>query len=450
MSINKFQEKVFRTGCGSAVLYVCAAVFFGGMFYTCALGGRDKDQNGSGQRVVAVEIGDSPVYYDDLSRMIDQQRQQAIQQSGQGASPDALSPIDEAQIESRVLTGFVDQGVAFTLAEKAGVKFTDQAMSKQEEHTIEEQVMMTRMQLVQQGKLKPDATDKEFDSVLKQMQGESVTEKKTRFHQQLVAVLKDPKIRPVLELEVAKPLLLDSITASIKPSPAELKASYDSYQFKRILFAVHPGSTVDSQIAKAQADLKSGSTFEQAVDRYSSEHPMKGKKLSENSIDLTPSEFDTIPDYKPLKAIKLGQVSDVIETPQGKAIYKLIAIKNMAPPDLTSPKANGRYVQQYASQKAQSELDGNIKQFMKSGALVWKIQGLKALFDWAELKQDTTISPTVLPTRMAAVVDEAKKASSSSTSDSRPAMLAWYAAFDSIWTAPGAENLSFGPIESKC
>lgn len=440
MSINKFQETILKSGCGTAVLYVSAAVFFGGMFYLgCGLGGGIKNPNDPTARVVAVQVGEVPVYADDLAKMMNDQRQQTIQQSGRAGSPDAISPLEEAQIDANVLENAVSGNAAYSLALKRGVKFTDAAISKEEEKQLDQEMMMTRMQLVQGGKLKPDATDKDFDAVLQKQEGMSATQRKTMFHTRLVEALKDKKIRPELEVSLARQLLLDAITSSIKPTLAELKASYDSYVFKRILFAQHPGATVDSQIAKAQADLKAGQSFEQVVDRYSSEPPIKGKKLSDNTINLTAAQFDSNPDYKALKPLKQGQTSDVIDTAQGKAIYKLTAIKPSGPPDLESNKA--KYEQSYASQKAQTELTETLKGFLKSDQVKWNNASLKALFDWSQLRQDTSIPASEVPTKMAGIVDEAKKAFTSSQGDTRPALLAWFAAFDTIWNAPTADKV---------
>ncbi len=134
MSINKFQEKVFRTGCGSAVLYVCAAVFFAGMFYVgCGMGGGLKGQDGDESRVVAIQVADIKVYYDDLQKIVEGQFQKTIEDSGRPNSADLLSPMDQAQIESNVLNSIVEGNAGYYLAQKAGVKFTDSAMSREEE-----------------------------------------------------------------------------------------------------------------------------------------------------------------------------------------------------------------------------------------------------------------------------------------------------------------------------
>jgi hypothetical protein len=233
-------------------------------------------------------------------------------------------------------------------------------------------------------------------------------------------------------------LYIAAVQASINPSDEELKATYDTYEFKRILFITQKGSVVD-QIKKAQADLKSGTTFEQAIDRYSGEPVIKGKKLSDNTTDVSGVQFDTFPEYKTLKGLKPGQISDVIESPQGKSIYKLITIKNNAPADLKTNKK--KYVDSYAIQRAQTQYQEQIKAFLKSGSVVWKIQGLKAIYDWNTVQNDFMMAPAEKQTKMAEIVDEARKAMTSSATDQRPAALAWYAAFDYLYSQPASDKV---------
>ena len=440
MSINKFQEKVFRTGCGSAVLYVCAAVFFGGMFYMgCGLGGGTNRQGGGDNRVVAFQVGDTPVYYEDFNRIVDRQRDQQKMQTGRMASPDALSPNDEANILGGVLTQYITSFGNIALAKKVGVKFTDAQITQTlEKEELEAQIMQKRTEFVSQKKLKADATAAEFDAALKKEKFPTVAEIKKTFQKNLTTQLKDEKTRPGLEEQVARSLYIAAVQASINPSDDELKATYDAYEFKRILFGDQKGA-VDGQIKKAQADLKSGTTFEQAIDRYSSEPAIKGKKLSDTTTDVRGAEFDMFPDYRPLKSLKPGQVSDVIQSPQGKAIYKLIGVKNNAPADLKTNKK--KYVDSYAMQKAQTQYQEQIKAFQKSGSVVWKIQGLKAIYDWVSIQQDFMAPPAEQQTKMAAVVDEARKAMTASATDQRPAALAWYAAFDFLYSQPGSDKV---------
>jgi hypothetical protein len=418
-------------------------VFFGGMFYLgCGLGGGSNSGNGD-NRLVAFQVGDTPVYYDVFNQNVTAQREQMQMQKG-GASADSLSPQEEAQIEAQVLDQYITSLGTIALAKKAGVKFSDQQITQAlERDVLESQITGERTNLVNQKKLKPDANAAEFDAALKKEKIPTVAEIRKRFHENMAKDLKDDKTRPGLEEQVARPLLMASLQASMKPSLEELKATYNTFEFKRILFAAHPGSTVDSQIAKAQADIKAGTTFEQAIDRYSSEPPLKGKKLSDNTIDLSGSQFDMFPEYRALKPLKQGEVSDVIDTPQGKAIYKLILIKNGAPKDLeTNTK---KYSDMYTMQKAGTEFQNELKKFTQSGQIVWKIAGLKALYDWFQVMRDFTLSPAERTEKMQGVVEEAKKAMGAAGNDTRPAALAWFSAFDSIWSTPTADKVKLRP-----
>lgn len=419
------------------ILYVCAAVFFAGMFYLgCGMGG---DQNRGGERneggAVAFQIGNTPVLYEDFNNELSQQLEQ---QMGQGGTPESVSPLMDAEMEAQLIQQDVQKYGTLELARRAGVKFTDDQIRKQMELEVESQISSQRMQMIQQKKLNANATPKEFDEALKKNNMPTVAEIQKRFADQINTLLKDPSIRPKVEQQVAPMLVMAALQASVHPSLAEIKATYDSYQFKQILFVAHPGSTVDSQIAKVQADLKAGSSFEQEVNRYSSTPPVKGKKLSENVITIMGTQFAMIPYYAPLKNLKPGQVSDPIDTPQGKSIYKLVNVKNAAPPDLEKNQA--KYEKDFAMQQAQTQMEEQLKSLSQS--VQWKIPGLKALYDWSQARFNG--SPAQMTQAMQAVISESKQAAHTSAF-ARPAMLAWYAAFDSIWNAQGADKTKLLP-----
>jgi len=432
VSINKFQEKIFRTGCGSAVLFVCAGVFLGGMFYAgCGLGGRTNNQAQDQERTVAVKVGDNPIYAEDLGKMMDNARQNALQRSQVGG-PDALPPSQEAYDSAMVINEALE-GVGYLyLAKKAGATFSDDSIRKVEMADFESKVLQTKMALQTQKLLKPNATDKEFDEVLKKQAGGTLAELKKQFNTSVETNLKDPKIRPTMESSIAKKVLGDTLEAKSKPSDAEVKASYDSYVFKRILFSMDPDA--DNQIKKALADIKGGLTFEQAMDRYSKEPgTAKGKKASDSTTEINAPQFDAIPDYAPLKTLKPGEVSGVVNSPQGKAIYKLITVKSTVPPDFDKKKSD--YIKDFVHIKIGREVDNQMKDLLSSGLVKWENPGFKALFDWYRVTNDFSPSntPDAQRNKLTAVIADARKALNGKGSDSRAALLAWFGSVDRMW-----------------
>ena len=406
----------------------------------CGMGARTSGANQDQEKKVAVTIGDSPLYAEDLSKMIEANRQRALQGVTEGG-PDALPPAQEAYVQGQTINQALE-GVGFTyLAKKAGATFTDEAIKKAEMATFEQEVIQTKFALQSQKMLKPGATDKDFDEVLKKQAGGTVAELKKKFNDNVEQNLKDPKIRPTLESTVARQVLTDALQAKTKPSDAEVKASYDNYVFKRILFSMDPTDST-SQIQKAEADLKGGLTFEQAMDRYSKEPAsQKGKKVSDNTTELNAPQFEAIPDYSSLKTLKPGEVSGVVNSPQGKDIYKLVNIKSNVPPDFSTKKV--QYVQDFVKVKVGRDVQNQIKDLLESGLLKWESTGYKALFDWYHISNDFTPSntPAAQTTKFTQVIADAKKALNNNKGyDSRAAMLAWYASEDRLWSLAGPDK----------
>jgi hypothetical protein len=94
----------------------------------------------------------------------------------------------------------------------------------------------------------------------------------------------------------------------------------------------------------------------------------------------------------------------------------------------------------YAQQKAQTQYQDEIKKFSQSGQIAWQNEGLKALYDWFQVRRDFMLPPAQQVAKMGNVIDEAKKAVGATAGDTRPAALAWFAAFDSVWNGQGADK----------
>ncbi len=202
-----------------------------------------------------------------------------MQQNSPITSADGFPPQQEAQLDSSVLNEAIKDLSVSYLAKQAGVKFSDAEIKSAAEKIFEEETMKQRMELVMQHKLDAnDSSDKAFDAALTKEGQMTLSVRRKSFHDAMAKALKDSQARKTWEMQTAGPLLLDAIKAKIKPTDAEVKASYDSSEFKRVVFAQSAASNAQAQIDKAQADLKAGMSFEQVIDRYTSETAPKGKE----------------------------------------------------------------------------------------------------------------------------------------------------------------------------
>ncbi len=126
----------------------------------------------------------------------------------------------------------------------------------------------------------------------------------------------------------------------------------------------------------------------------------------------------------------------------GKALYKMIGIKNSPPTDLTTNLA--KYRDQLVSEKAQTELEKQQKDFANGGLIKWGSKGYQELFNWDKTRQDSTTVPGRLADETSSCggyFEERLATTGSATYDQRAALLAWFASeeldLDLCWSGQG-------------
>src|ERR1019366_3635079 len=240
-----------------------------------------------------------------------------------------------------------------------GVPLGDSEIRKAANEQFELGLTQARMKFMSQGKIKPTATDKEFSDAVKAASGKTPDDLRKEQASAMDGFLKDPVQRAQEQARLAISEVPKALAAKLKPTDAELKDSYRSLSVKQVLLS---GTDVAGQIAKVQADLKTGSSFEAMIDRYSKDKPPVGKKLSEMDAPITGDQLaeDT---YAPLRKLKAGDVSPVIVTPNGSVIYKVTKIKNDLPKDFEKNKETLRT--QFADKLAKTQFGNDLKELQK-------------------------------------------------------------------------------------
>jgi hypothetical protein len=171
------------------------------------------------------------------------------------------------------------------------------------------------------------------------------------------------------------------------------------------------------------------------MNRYSTDLPPgAGKKVSEVTLHLNHSDLLSNPAMAPVLKLKPGQVSPIIDLPEGKAIYKLISVKNEAPADFA--KNTKKYRDQYLQTRANEEVRMRMEKITKSDLIRFPLPGYKALHDYFNLLDPALLGdPAEYARRLRELADAAKAAATDSNNpgDDHAALLAWYAAVEDLW-----------------
>ena len=431
MSISKFQEKFLNEkGCGTIFAILISGVMLTfGMAQCSRMNGGGGDAEGqSPDQVSIATVGNIPVTQSDITSLMEKE------QSQQPGMPSNFQM--KANMEAGAVDGALRGAANLYLAREAKVPFDDASVIKIFADEMTGQIMQAKMQIAQQKKLKPTDT-KGLDDAFKAQYGASSDEMLQKLEADLKGTLADNNKKNRVYEEAAPQLLEAAVETTIKPTDQELRHSMDSYVTKQI--TIKDGPDADKQILAAQNALKTGKSFEQVMDQYSSAPAAKGQKKSDATSDIPQNMVSLLPAYKELDGQKPGYVSGILSTYMGKQIIKIIAMKNTAPKDFDKQRA--MLAKQYASQNATKKVQDEIKDLLASSATKWQSQGYKALEDFEQAMSNT--DNTAKAAALQKVMDEAEAANKSGqVIDMEASLAAWYLAEDGIYQTPGANKAS--------
>lgn len=415
----------------------------GGVFYTSCVAGRVGGPAETSAQKVAIEVAGTPIYSDAVFDAV------AAQKSYQAQFiPGGMGPESELGIYQKVVQDAVESAVKTALVQASGTPLTDEALTKAFTDSVDTQIEMTRSQFVASGKLKPDAPDTQFDEVFKKEggTGKTVSETKTDAFKQFKLALGDKEKRNGIVMGLALVLLQNQAAQKLALTDSDLEKNYDQYTVKRIITKdLVPGKgKPEERIAKAEAALKAGSTFEKAIDDFSEDLPNGGKRLSEVTSTLTGYTLLTDPAFKPLLNLKAGEVSPVVKLPEGEAIYKVVSIKSDPPKDFKTRK--DFYKRQVIHDMTQKDVDAMVEKFKNTpGNVKFVAPGLKLVYDYQQAQQGTPTNGKSLADEMKDLNAEAKKVIEAGGMDARPATLVRYGALNFLWNTPGTDKTALRP-----
>jgi len=426
----------------------------GGVFYSWMA----NQRNGAGGDTQAE---DKPAFHLDGKPISERIVNSAVQaQSSQSNQPGSKPFEMKASAYSGIIDEAMTEAALISLVTKMGAKTDDATLLATGKAQFEEQIEGQRMQMEMNKKLKPNATPAEFDAEIKKMTGgKSLADIRKSREDSLRSELKDPKQREAVIGQLARQLLQEVFRSKRNPTDAEVRSSYDVYQYLQLLVSdnggivnapgkASPKVKVDERIAAAQKDLKAGVPFEQVVDKYTTQPMIGKKKPSENFIDYPVNSIKNDTQLKSLLTLKPGQVSDVLTTPMGKSIYKLVKIKSNLPKDYD--KSKDKYKKEYLDPLVSEDLQKAIDETKKSpGFIKFDAPGFKAIYDVQQAKSPMGMQipgKTTTAQQWKDLDAEAQAAFKKNLGfDETPAVLAWYVAFNAMWDDPTSDKAKLRP-----
>lgn len=421
MSISTVRNFLEKSGCALVVSIMLAIMFIVGFLWMSSPAGQQAQGNAPTETVIA-EVAGNPITLTQVEELTRQQTQQYFAQL-------ESVPIElEASVMGGVLRQLVNQSLVTELAKRDSVNLSDDDVLSMVKSQFEATVKSEKDRLVTEGKLTAAATDDVVDKVFKEVNGTTLTELRQKNLDDAKNLLADPKGRANVISYFTNQALINARKSRLTPSDEQLKTSFDTLVVKRILFDGAKGNAMESA-TKAVAEIKGGLSFEQAIDRYSTDTPEKGKKLSEVTTNFTVASIEGLPTFQSVLALKGGEISPPLASGTGALVYKLVERKGAVPADFETAKAS--YADGYATQAANRQVTADVqKMYASSDVIVWKSEGYRVLFDYASMMDASDANA-----QGDAFVQLEERAAQASTSDpigSKPAALVRYLALQRL------------------
>lgn len=429
MSISTVRNFLEKSGCALVVSIVLAIMFIVGFLWMSSPAGQ-RAATGEGTETVIAEVAGNPIH---LSQIEEQTRQQTQQYFAQLESV----PVElEASVMGGVLRQLVNQSLVTELAKRDSIHLSDDDVLSMVKKQFEATVKGEKDRLITEGKLTAASTDDVVDKVFKEVNGSTLTELRQKNLDDAKNLLAEPKGRANVIAYFTNQALIEARKSRMMPTDEQLKTSFDTLVVKRIVFDGAKGNAMESA-TKAVEEVKGGLSFEQAIDRYSTDTPEKGKKLSEVTTNLTVASIEGLPMFQSVLALKAGEVSPPIASGTGALVYKLVERKSAVPADFEQAKAS--YADGYATQAANRQVTADVeKMYASADVIVWKSEGYHVLFDYASM-----VDAGDAQAQGEAFVKLEERAAQASTSDpvgSKPAALVRYLALQRVPTGKTPEE----------
>ena len=363
MSISTIQEKLFNKGCGSAVI-VIVTVAMGISFISGQCGTAQRMNGGQGENgkgTVVVTVGNVPVLGELIQAQVANASEADVATRATGLAQATRSVLQRAAVQD-----ILSKGPAVTEAEAS------RAATRAVESTLDQ----VRGQLQGTGKIKPGASDADFEKAVKdQLGGKSLAQVRTDLIKRYVDAYKDPTKKSGALDALGVFILAGRDGEKLFPNDQALRDSFKTLSVRRVFLSAQSGSTEKPELraAKALADLKAGTAFDKLMDTVSNDPAPPGKKAHELVDEVAADSFARRAELAELKDKPINATTGVVDVPGGKAIYQLVGTKANVPPDFDKNKDKLR------DGKAQAEVERQVNELLASSSVKWESPGYHAL-----------------------------------------------------------------------
>lgn len=398
----------------------------------------DRQQGEESKPIPVATVGSQVVSYQSVEARFRQGSAQLLGPEG-GASPER-----EAEIYAGALDVEVRAAAQREIAKRRGVEVSKQRVLDDAARYFDSQIAYQRAMLAATGQIKQNATEAEAQEALSRILGKDVAQARKETLENVEKQLEDPQGKIELENQSLGQVLIESASNSVQLTEEQLKKDLETVVTKRIAFdsLKHPNEDLRAKAQRVLDEVKSGQiSFEAAMNKYSDDPPPSEKKpKSESTINLERGTIDYDESYAPLRTMKPGEISPVLDVYSGPAIVKIIKVDPKLPADYATSKDERRKtrVRQIAVKSIQKEIDELVK-----GSTKWVSPGFQVLYDWSLAQRDNKLAADKanLANKMGELADRADKVLTEGDSEGgHAAALTFFVAIDKASSLASAEK----------
>ncbi|MEQ1821850.1 MAG: SurA N-terminal domain-containing protein [Fimbriimonadaceae bacterium] len=296
-----------------------------------------------------------------------------------------------------------------------------------------------KQQWITDKKLKPNATEADFNALYEKeykQTPKSVIDQNTdptRLNQLLEGPQGD-EVRTVY----ANQCLIAHFRSQINATDDDIRQSKNVYVGKRIVLKPekHPGVDLAKKLEGLKKEIESGKLkFEDAMNANTDEDAPKGKKKSDNTMEIDGTTASVNASYAPVVSLKPGGLA-ILNFPQSFELYRLDMIRSELPADYATNKAT--YISQYSETKAIDKMQKALEAMRKEKGLIqWHDEAYRALYEYAQFEANPdnfTLDPGSKKKAYEGFIDMAKSIGSAKLGQ-KVAAIVTYQAFEKIFAA---------------